>query len=64
MLCHTADIAVNGHFVIVQNNNHGLFAYSGIVQSFVSHTAGCGAVANQSNHMIIFVLQGSCTGHT
>ena len=64
MLCHATNIAVDGHLIVVENNDHRFFADSGIIQTFIGHTTGSGAVTNQRDHMIVLLLQCSCTGHT
>ena len=61
---HTAHIGVNGHGIIIQNNDHRLFAHSRIVQAFVGHAAGGSTVAQHGNYLMILIQEGSCPGHT
>ena len=61
---HTADIFVNRHTVIIQNDNHRFSALTRILQSLISQSAGQSAVANQRNHIIVLVQNRSCSGHT
>ena len=58
-----AHISADGHFVVVENDNHGLAADGGVVQALVGHAASEGAVADDGNHIIILMQQRSRPGH-
>ena len=64
MIGHTSHIAVNGHFIVVEDHDHGLTAFGSVIQTLIDHTAGGGTVTQQRDHMVILLLQGSCPGHT
>ena len=64
MLCKTAHIAANRHFVVIQNDDHGLTADSGVIQALIGHPAGAGSIADQSHHVVILAQHGSGPGHS
>ena len=63
IFAHRAHVFGNRHFVIVEHNNHILMQHTGIVQRFESHTAGHGAVTDDSYNIIILSLQVAGAGH-
>ena len=60
---HAADVAVDGHLVVIEDDHHGLAADGQVVEAFVGHAAGGGAVANEGDHIIILLQQCSGPGH-
>ncbi len=60
---HRAHVFGNRHFVIVEHNNHILMQHTGVIQRFESHTAGHGAVTDNSYDIIILTLQVAGAGH-
>ena len=61
---NTSHIFSDGHFVVIQNDHHGLLAVGRIIQTFVGHAAGNSTVTDQRNHLIILVKHGSGSCHT
>ena len=57
MLAHRADVAVDGHAVVVQDDDQRLTARARIVQPLVGKAAGKRAVADEREHGIILMLQ-------
>ena len=64
MLAHRADVAVNGHPVVVQDDDQRLAARARVVQPLVGKAAGERAVADEREHRVILMLQGPCPRHT
>ena len=60
---HGAYVGIDGHAVIVDDHDDRLAGGTGVVQAFVGHTAGEGAVADQSQDAGVLVLQRSSAGH-
>ena len=60
---HRTHVFGNRHFVIVEHDNHILMQHTGVVQRLKSHTAGHGAVADNSYDIIILTLQIAGAGH-
>ena len=60
MLAHRADVAVDGHAVVIQNDNERL---AGVVQPLVGKAAGKRAVTNEGKHGVVLMLQGSRPRH-
>ena len=63
MVRHTTNITVNGHFIVVEDDDHGLMAFSGIIQALIGHTAGSRAVTDDGNHIIILTGKRSRPSH-
>ena len=59
-----AHISADGHFVVIDDDDHGLPADSGVVQALIGHAAGESAVTDQCNHIVILMLQCPGPGHT
>ena len=59
-----AHISADGHFVVIDDDDHGLPADSGVVQALIGHAAGESAVTDQGNHIVILMLQCPGPGHT
>ena len=47
----------DGHFIIVQDNNHGLMADGSVIQALKGHAAGGGTISHQGNHMVVLPQQ-------
>ena len=60
---HAAHIFADGHFIVVENDNHRFPADGGVVQTLIGHAAGGCTVANEGNDIIILFQQGSCPCH-
>ena len=56
MVRNGAHIGVDGHAVVVQNDDQVLLGGPGVVQALIGKAAGQGAVADQSQHLIILML--------
>ena len=63
MLAHRADVAVDGHAVVIQNDNERLAGRAGVVQPLVGKAAGKRAVTNEGKHGVVLMLQGSRPRH-
>ena len=61
---HASHTAVNAHIVVVQNDEQVVGHGAGIVQSFVSQTATHTAIANDGNHLSVFIVQIGGHSHT
>ena len=55
MLAHRADVAVDGHTVVVEDHDQRLAGGAGVVEPLVSKTAGERAVADEGKHAVILV---------
>ena len=62
--CHAADVFVDRHAVVVEHDDHGLAALSGVRQPLVGQAAGECAVADQSNDVIILSHERARPRHT
>ena len=60
---HAAHILINGHLIIIENNDHGLTADGSIIQAFIDHTAGGGAITEKGHHVVILPQKRSGTRH-
>ncbi len=58
-----AHVSADGHFVVVEDDDHGLAADRRVVQTLVGHAAGAGAVAQQGDDLVILVQQRPGPGH-
>ena len=64
MARHTAHIFIDGHFIIIKDNNHRLAAFRCVAQTLVNHAArGC-SVTQKGNNLVIMLLQGARPCHT
>ena len=61
---HAAHIPADGHFVVIEDNDHRLAAHRGVVQPFISHTTGAGAVPDQSDHIVVLMQERPRPRHT
>ena len=61
--CHAAHIFVDGHVVVVEDNDHWLAAGGGIGQPLIGKAASKGAVANNGSHVIAFSGKGPGSRH-
>ena len=64
MPCQTAHITLNRHFIVIEDDHHGLLTDGCVIQALIGHAAGGGAVTDQCNHIVVLPHQGSCPGHT
>ena len=55
MLAHRADVAVDGHTVVVEDNDQRLAGGAGVVESLIGKAAGERAVADEGKHAVILV---------
>ncbi len=53
MLAHRADVAVDGHTVVVEDNDQRLAGRAGVVESLIGKAAGERAVADEGKHAVI-----------
>ena len=60
---HGPHIGVDGHAVVIQNNDEGLSGGPGVVESLVCKAAGQGAITNEGQNAVILLLQSSGPGH-
>ena len=60
---HAAHVPVDGHFVVVEDDDQRLLALRRVIQALVDHAAGGGTVAQQGDHIVVFVQQRSGPGH-
>ena len=60
MLADSTNIGIDGHLVIIQNNNQVRIFSACIIQRFISQTACHGTITDDSNHMVFSALQISC----
>ena len=63
ILTHSAHVFRNGHFVIVEHHNHFFVQCTSVIQCLEGHAAGHGAIANNSHHIVILLLQVPGHGH-
>ena len=61
---HASHTAVNTHIVVVQNDEQIVGHGAGVVQSFVSQTATHTAIANDGNHLAVFIMQIGSHSHS
>ena len=61
---HTAHIFPDGHFIIIENDDHRLPADGSIVHALIGHSAGHGTIANERHHIIVFPQHRPGPGHT
>ena len=61
---HTADIFVDRHTVIVEHDDHGLTALSGVRQALICQATGQCAVADEGNDVIVRSRERARPGHT
>ena len=59
-----ADRLADGHFVVIEDDHHGLLADRQLIQGFINHAAGGSTVTHHGDHIIILVQKGTCPGHT
>ncbi len=60
---HGPHVGVDGHAVVVQNDNQGLSRGPGVVQPLVSQPPGEGSVSNEGQDPVILSPQGPSPGH-
>ena len=60
MLAHCPYIGIDGHLIIIQNNNQSGMVSAGIIHGFIRQTACHGTIPNDSNHMFLTTHQVSC----
>ena len=61
---HAAHVPADGHFIVVEDNDHRLAAHRGVVQPLVGHAAGAGTVADQSDHIVVLMQERPRPRHT
>ena len=64
MFADGTHIGINGHLVIIQNNNQVSIFSACVIQRFIGQTACHGTIANDSNDMVFSALQISCFCNT
>lgn len=60
---YRAHIPVDGHPIVVQNDQQLLSALSSVGQSLIGQTAGEGPVADEGGHLVILAQGGPCLDH-
>ena len=60
---NTADIFMDGHAVVIQNNHKRLPALSGVRQSFICKTARQSTVTDQGNDIVVLFADGTRSRH-
>ena len=61
--CRAANIFIDRHVVVVENNDNRLFAGSGSRKAFIRQSARQGAVTQNRHNIIMLATEGSCLGH-
>ena len=61
--CHTADVFVDGHTVIIEHDDHRLAALPGIRQALVCQAAGQCAVTDEGDDVIVRPRERTRPGH-
>ena len=64
MTCHTTNILVDGHIVVIEYDDQRLTACTGIVERLIRHTAGQRTVTDNGDDMILFTSNRACVRHT
>ena len=59
----SANIGVNGHVIIIDNNYHRFAACSCTCKAFIGEAAGKGTVTNKSDNIILISGKSSCLCH-
>ncbi len=60
---HGPHVEVDGHAVVVQNDNQGLAGGPGVVQPLVGQPSGEGPVADEGQDAVVLPSQGPGPGH-
>ena len=63
MLADGAHIGVDGHAVVIEDDDEGLAGGSGVVESLVGKAAGEGPVPDEGQDLVVLVLQRPGPGH-
>ena len=63
MLADGAHVGVDGHAVVVEDDDEGLAGGSGVVESLVGKAAGEGPVPDEGQDLVVLVPQRPGTGH-
>ena len=64
ILLHTTHGMVDGHIIVIENDKQVVRVARNIVQTLVSQSAAHGAIADDSHHMAVLVLQLCSHCHT
>ena len=63
-LCHSADIGVYGHSVVIKDNDHRLIASADIGKSLISKTASKRTVSDDGDNIVFFIFKRPCPRHS
>ena len=61
--CHAADVFVDGHAVVIQDDDERFPTLSGVGQTFIGQTTRERTVADQGDDVVIFAAQRARSGH-
>ena len=59
-----AHVPADGHFVVIEDDDHRLAADGGVVHTLIGHASGAGAVADQGHHLVVLAQKRPRPGHT
>ena len=63
MACHTTDVLVDGHIIVIEYDDQRLAACTGIVERLIRHAAGQRTVTDNGDDMILLTPNGARVRH-